>query len=86
MNLTRIISIKERIATSSELKPDERDFILKCINTTLRARALRNASSGCIHCDLGSEPDKHGQHHLVGHAENGSIVTLIACKAIVEAK
>ena len=36
MNLTRIISIKERVATSSEWKPDERDFILECINVAIK--------------------------------------------------
>lgn len=36
MSLTRIISIKERIAMSSEWKPDERDFILDCINGAIR--------------------------------------------------
>lgn len=35
MNLTRIISIKERIAISSEWKPDECDFILDCINIAI---------------------------------------------------
>lgn len=35
MNLTRIISIKERIATSDALKPDERDFVLECINEAI---------------------------------------------------
>jgi hypothetical protein len=36
MNLTRIISIKERVAISSEWKPDERDFILECINAAIK--------------------------------------------------
>jgi hypothetical protein len=36
MNLTRIISIKERVAISSEWKPDERDFILECINVAIK--------------------------------------------------
>ena len=31
MNLTRIIDLKERIATSDAFKPDERDFLLECI-------------------------------------------------------
>jgi len=35
VNLTRIISIKERIAKISDFKPDERDFILECINIAL---------------------------------------------------
>jgi hypothetical protein len=35
MNLTRIIDIKERIAISNDWKPDERDFILECINTAV---------------------------------------------------
>jgi hypothetical protein len=38
MNLTRIIDIKERIAISSEWKPEERDFILDCINTAIEAQ------------------------------------------------
>jgi hypothetical protein len=37
MNLTRIIGIKERIAISTEWKPDERDFILECINMAIEA-------------------------------------------------
>src|SRR3954469_19938836 len=36
MNLTRIISIKERVAISSEWKPDERDFILECISVAIK--------------------------------------------------
>ena len=36
MNLTRIISIKERVAISSEWKPDEHDFILECINIAIK--------------------------------------------------
>jgi hypothetical protein len=38
MNLTRIIDIKERIALSPEWKPDERDFILECINVAIEAQ------------------------------------------------
>jgi hypothetical protein len=38
MNLTRIIDIKERIAISTEWKPDERDFILECINVAIDAQ------------------------------------------------
>lgn len=41
MNLTRIISIKERIAISSEWKPNERDFILECINVAIKDARLR---------------------------------------------
>lgn len=37
MNLTRIISIKERIAIDDLFKPDERDFILECINIAIEA-------------------------------------------------
>lgn len=40
MNLTRIISIKERIAVSAEFKPDERDFILDAINIAVEAAAV----------------------------------------------
>jgi len=35
MNLTRIIDLKERIATSDAFKPDERDFLLECIVTAV---------------------------------------------------
>jgi hypothetical protein len=45
MNLTRIISIRERIATSSEWKPDERDFILESINTALVVTILVGPSA-----------------------------------------
>jgi hypothetical protein len=38
MNLTRLIDIKERIAISDEWKPEERDFILGCINEAVEAR------------------------------------------------
>jgi hypothetical protein len=37
MNLTRIVDIKERIATAAEWKPEERDFILECINIAIDA-------------------------------------------------
>jgi hypothetical protein len=43
MNLTRIIDIKERIAISTVWKPDERDFILECINIAIEAQAPRVA-------------------------------------------
>jgi hypothetical protein len=48
MNLTRIIDIKERIAVSDQWKPDERDFILECINIAIeqtRAVAVEVRSS-----------------------------------------
>jgi hypothetical protein len=35
MNLTRIIDLKERIAISDAFKPDERNFILECINKVI---------------------------------------------------
>jgi hypothetical protein len=37
MNLTSMVNIKERIAISPEWKPDERDFILDCINKAIVA-------------------------------------------------
>jgi hypothetical protein len=43
MNLTRIIDIKERIAISPEWKPEERDFILECINVAIEAQRPRAA-------------------------------------------
>jgi hypothetical protein len=36
MNLTRIIRIKEKIAVGEPLQPDERDFVLECINEAVR--------------------------------------------------
>jgi hypothetical protein len=44
MNLTRIISIKERIAISPEWKPDERDFILESINEAIKGAGRPNLS------------------------------------------
>jgi hypothetical protein len=41
MNLTRIIDIKERIALAETFKPDERDFILQCINAAIEAQRPR---------------------------------------------
>src|SRR5215471_7178066 len=38
MNLTRIIDIKERIAISEAFKPDEREFMLECINEAIERR------------------------------------------------
>jgi hypothetical protein len=38
VNLTRIIDIKERLAVSPEWEPDERDFILECVNIALEAQ------------------------------------------------
>ena len=43
MNITRIVDIKERIATSDEWKPEERDFILDCINGVVEARRQQAA-------------------------------------------
>ena len=35
MNLTRIVAIKEQIAASMEFKPDDRAFVLECINLAI---------------------------------------------------
>ena len=43
MNITRIVDIKERIAISDEWKPEERDFILDCINGAVEARRQQAA-------------------------------------------
>lgn len=43
MNLTRIISIKERIAIDRQWKPDERDFILECINIAIASELAVHA-------------------------------------------
>jgi hypothetical protein len=44
MNLTRIISIKEKLVIGQMLAPDERDFALECINFAIeRAAAERIA-------------------------------------------
>jgi hypothetical protein len=44
MNLTRIISIKEKLQSGQMLAPDERDFVLECINFAIeRAAAERIA-------------------------------------------
>jgi hypothetical protein len=51
MNLTRIIDIKERIAISDLFAPDERDFILECINTSI-ARQMREG--GAVKHDPGN--------------------------------
>lgn len=48
MNLTRIISIKERIAISEEFRPDERDFILQAINAVIINAAARSSSTETI--------------------------------------
>jgi hypothetical protein len=37
VNLTRVVDIKERIATAAEWKPEERDFLLECINIAIDA-------------------------------------------------
>jgi hypothetical protein len=41
MNLTHIIDVKERIALSDAFKPDERDFMLECINAAIEAQTPR---------------------------------------------
>ena len=46
MNLTRIISIKERIAISPEFKPDERDFILEAINSVVERACSSDLGPG----------------------------------------
>jgi hypothetical protein len=56
MNLTRIIDLKERIATSDAFKPDERDFLLECIVTAV---SEERASAGF---------DRKGFRHKVGGA------------------
>lgn len=35
MNLTHIIDLKERIATSIAFSPEERDFLLECISVAV---------------------------------------------------
>jgi len=37
MTLSDTIMLKERIAVSPEFKPDERDFLLECINAAIGA-------------------------------------------------
>jgi hypothetical protein len=60
MNLTRIISIKERIATDPQWKPDERDFILDCINLAIRQAADKKTE----------EPPRHyGAYDVTGARE-----------------
>lgn len=41
MNLTKIIDLKERIATSEAFTPEERDFMLECIVEAAKAAKLR---------------------------------------------
>jgi hypothetical protein len=43
MNIARIVDIKERIAISDEWKPEERDFILDCINGAVEAQRQQAA-------------------------------------------
>jgi hypothetical protein len=50
MNLNRVISIKERVAISDQWTPDERDFILECINEAVAA----HARAGAMHMHRGS--------------------------------
>jgi hypothetical protein len=43
MNLAGIIGIKQQIAASRAFKPDERDFILECINLAIEVESARSA-------------------------------------------
>jgi len=65
MNLTRIISIKERIAISSEWKPDERDFILEAINEGIE-RARSRSSAGTEHADWAEDDYKRARDCMLG--------------------
>lgn len=47
MNLTRLIRIKEKIASSDEFSPQDRDFILEAINTSV---ILQNAAA--VHLNM----------------------------------
>lgn len=72
MNLTRIISIKERIALG-DWKPDERDFILEAINMAVGYKMLTASgievtrSCGCVFCDIDLAP-VGGMHSCGTHS------------------